>query len=76
MLEAILSAPPTPIVAPPFRFELSDTEAIINYDVLQENNSDLQKVLMDYLLAPTSIGSEFRPMDHSSKYWAITQTGN
>ena len=56
-----------PITAPPFRFELSDATAIINFDVLHESNFDLHKLLMDHPLAPTSIGSEFRPIDWLDK---------
>ena len=62
-LETIIPAPPTPISDPPFRFELSNSSSIINYDVLQENYFDFHKVLMDYLLTPTSIGYKFTPID-------------
>ena len=62
-LEEILSAPPTLIKGPTFRFGLSDTVAVINYEILQGGNFDLQKSLMDHPLEPTSIGYEFRLID-------------
>ena len=66
-LEAILSAPPIPIAAPSFQFELSDSAYIINFGVLQKSYFDLHKVLMDHPLEPTSIGSELRRIDQLKK---------
>ena len=62
-LEAIVSDPPIPITDPPVWFKWSNVKDTINYKFMQESHFDLHKILMDHPLAPTSIGSKFRPID-------------